>query len=209
LTEGLGQNIRSLKKELEDLVNPINQITGAANAIGSAFSQSFTNAITGATSAKQALADFFKSVGSYFLDMAGQIIAKMVTLAILNTVVKLLPGSGGGGFNPNAPSITGNSLGDFGGGTPFAGAFRANGGPVSANTPYLVGERGPELMVPSTSGMVLSNSETRQQLDNQQSAASTREQLNNQQSAASTREQLTISKPLPCNHWTFGMNQRS
>ncbi len=158
LAEGLSQNIRSLKKELEDLVNPINQITGAANAIGSAFSQSFTNAITGATSAKQALSDFFKSVGSYFLDMAGQIIAKMVTMAILNAVVGLLPGSsGGGGFNPNAPSITGNSLGDFGGGTPFAGAFRANGGPVTANTPYIVGERGRELFIPRQSGVVTNN----------------------------------------------------
>jgi hypothetical protein len=38
--------------------------------------------------------------------------------------------------------------------------------------------------------MVLSNSETRQQLNNQQSAASTREQLNNQQNVASTRQQL-------------------
>jgi tape measure domain-containing protein len=177
--------IQELKKDLEELINPANQVIGAANAIGSAFSQSFTNAITGATSAKQALADFFKSVGSYFLDMAAQIIAKMVTLAILNSVVNLLPG---GGFNPGAPSITGNSLGDFGGGTPFAGAFRANGGPVSANQPYIVGERGPELMVPSTSGMVLSNSETREQLNRQQALASTREQ----QATANTMQPLDI-----------------
>jgi tape measure domain-containing protein len=157
LTEGLSQNIRGLKKELEDLVNPINQITGAANAIGSAFSQSFTNAITGATSAKQALSDFFKSVASYFLDMAGQIIAKMVTIAILNAALGILGGSsgGGGGFNPSAPSITGNSLGDFGGGS--FGGFMANGGPVNANTPYIVGERGPELMVPSGNGTIIPN----------------------------------------------------
>jgi hypothetical protein len=157
LTEGLSQNIRSLKTELEDLVNPINQITGAANAIGSAFSQSFTNAITGATSAKQALSDFFKSVASYFLDMAGQIIAKMVTIAILNAALGILGGSsgGGGGFNPSAPSITGNSLGDFGGGS--FGGFMANGGPVNANTPYIVGERGPELMVPSGNGTIIPN----------------------------------------------------
>jgi tape measure domain-containing protein len=192
LTEGLSQNIRSLKKELEDLVNPINQITGAANAIGSAFSQSFTNAISGSKSAKEALADFFKSVASYFLDMAGQIIAKMVTIAVLDAALGLLGGSsgggGGGGFNPSAPSITGNSLGDFGGGS--FGGFRANGGPVTANKPYIVGERGIEVMVPSTSGRVLSNSETRQQLGSQQAVASTREQLGSQQAVASTREQL-------------------
>jgi tape measure domain-containing protein len=172
LTEGLSQNIRSLKKELEDLVNPINQITGAANAIGSAFSQSFTNAITGATSAKQALSDFFKSVASYFLDMAGQIIAKMVTIAILNTALSLLPGASGpgafnlsgGGSNVGSGSLPGISgpEGLFNGSLPFVGSStnilgRANGGPVSANTPYIVGERGPELMVPSGNGTIIPN----------------------------------------------------
>jgi hypothetical protein len=34
---------------------------------------------------------------------------------------------------------------------------RQHGGPVSAFTPYLVGERGPELFVPSTSGQVVAN----------------------------------------------------
>jgi tape measure domain-containing protein len=71
LTEGLSQNIRSLKKELEDLVNPINQITGAANAIGSAFSQSFTDAISGSKSAKEALADFFQECWQLFLGYGG------------------------------------------------------------------------------------------------------------------------------------------
>lgn len=37
-------------------------------------------------------------------------------------------------------------------------AARANGGPVTQGNPYLVGERGPELFVPSESGNILSNS---------------------------------------------------
>lgn len=36
-------------------------------------------------------------------------------------------------------------------------AGRAMGGPVSANTPYLVGERGPELFVPSLGGRIVPN----------------------------------------------------
>jgi len=32
---------------------------------------------------------------------------------------------------------------------------KAAGGPVSANTPYIVGERRPELFVPSTSGRIV------------------------------------------------------
>lgn len=34
---------------------------------------------------------------------------------------------------------------------------RADGGPVSSNTPYLVGERGPELFVPQSSGAIVPN----------------------------------------------------
>lgn len=88
------------------------------------------------------------------------------------------------------------------GGTGFEALFRADGGPVSANTPYIVGERGPELMIPSTSGMVLSNSETRQQLTQQDSAMrsteATRQQLTQQDSAMrsteATRQQLNTQR---------------
>lgn len=38
-----------------------------------------------------------------------------------------------------------------------AAAARASGGPVSADTPYLVGERGAELFVPNTSGAIVPN----------------------------------------------------
>jgi len=145
LTEGLSQNIRSLKTELEDLVNPINQITGAANAIGSAFSQSFTNAISGSKSAKEALADFFKSVGSYFLDMAAQIIAKMITISILNAITGLLPGGGGGG---------GGSL-NLGGIQSYSGIGAntrlAEGGYVTGPTNALIAEGGePEYVIPES-----------------------------------------------------------
>ena len=35
--------------------------------------------------------------------------------------------------------------------------FKADGGPVSGNSPYIVGERGPELFVPSGSGTIIPN----------------------------------------------------
>ena len=55
-------------------------------------------------------------------------------------------GGGGGGLVPFIPSLGG--LG-----------FRANGGRVSANQPYMVGERGRELFVPTTSGTVVPNNQ--------------------------------------------------
>lgn len=57
--------------------------------------------------------------------------------------------------------LFGNLLGGAGTGAGVIGGFlglsgkRANGGPVAAGRAYLVGERGPEIMVPSSSGTVL------------------------------------------------------
>jgi hypothetical protein len=45
---------------------------------------------------------------------------------------------------------------DLGFGIGIAGA-RANGGPVSGGSSYLVGERGPEIFTPSRSGMISAN----------------------------------------------------
>lgn len=44
----------------------------------------------------------------------------------------------------------------------FNPAGRASGGPVSGNTPYMVGEKGPELFMPSGSGTIIPNNETSQ-----------------------------------------------
>ena len=146
--------------------------------------------VAGTKSAEEAFADFLNTIADQLIQTAATLIAQYIAIGLAKAFAGLSGGSSGLDFNTSAPSITGNTLSDFGGGSPFAGAFRANGGPVTANEPYIVGERGIELMVPSTSGRVLSNSETRQQLGSQQSAASTREQLDRQQAVASTREQL-------------------
>jgi hypothetical protein len=88
-----------VRGELNTLTDPINAITTAAAGIGDAFSTSFKGIISGSMTAKEALASFFTSVADMFLDMAAQIIAKMIQMAILNTIVGLLPGAGGaGGF---------------------------------------------------------------------------------------------------------------
>lgn len=43
---------------------------------------------------------------------------------------------------------------------PWGSLFRADGGPVYAGRPYIVGERGPEVFVPGASGNVISNSQS-------------------------------------------------
>ena len=56
-------------------------------------------------------------------------------------------------------SLFGGFIGQGGFLGALAGALipRAMGGPVSAGTPYLVGERGPEMFVPGTSGNIVPN----------------------------------------------------
>lgn len=76
-----------------------------------------------------------------------QIVAEMATSGFKNLLSGLaglaFPGGGGG---------LGGVLGAIFGG------FRAAGGPVSAGRAYMVGEKGPELMVPSSPGRIVPNS---------------------------------------------------
>jgi len=150
----------------------------------------------------------FANIGKAFIDMATQMMAQKAFMFILQAL-----GGGGksglGSVNAGAETsnLFGNLIGNFGGGS--FGGFMADGGPVNANTPYIVGERGPELMIPSTSGTVLSNSDTRQQLTQQDSAMrsteATRQQLNTQRNTMitnSTREtermtEMMLSNPDP------------
>jgi phage-related minor tail protein len=77
--------------ELKKLTEPLATLTSAAEAMGTAFSNSFAGIVNGSMSAQQSLASFFTNIANYFLDMASKIIAKWVEMAILNTVLKLLP----------------------------------------------------------------------------------------------------------------------
>ena len=147
-----------VRGELNTLTDPINAITTAAAGIGDAFSTSFKGIISGSMTAKEALANFFTSVADMFLDMAAQIIAKMITMAILNAVLGVLPGGNAAaalGSNPNVGAYSGTGIEGITMGT-FGGA-RAAGGPVASGQAYMVGERGPELFVPGRSGTIVAN----------------------------------------------------
>jgi hypothetical protein len=158
------EEITKVQGELNTLVDPVNQVTKAAEGIGTAFSNSFKGIIDGSMTAKEALASFFTSVADMFLDMAAQIIAKWIQMTILNTVLQLFPGgsmAGGGGLSSGFSAGTASAIPTDAGG--WAQSFatvlpgRANGGPVSSGQTYMVGERGPELFVPGRSGTIVAN----------------------------------------------------
>ncbi|MBB4641729.1 tail tape measure protein [Rhizorhapis suberifaciens] len=74
--------------------------------------------------------------------------AEIAQSAISSGIGSLFGGGGGGGLIGSAGTILSAALGLPGG---------ATGGPVSPGRAYMVGERGPELFVPTASGQVMPN----------------------------------------------------
>lgn len=142
------QQIGGLSDELTKLIDVGTQVTQIAENIGTSFANSFKGLVSGAMTAQEALSSFFQSVADRFLDMAAQIIAKWIEMTILNSVLNLFPG--GSAVSKGTTDVLAN----------FNAAvlqYRASGGPVSAGSPYMVGERGPELFVPNRSGTIVPN----------------------------------------------------
>ena len=128
--ERIRDQIAVIQGGLNDLLDPTNRIIELSTTIGDAFSESFKGIIDGSMSAREALANLFQRTADHFLDMAVEIIAAQVKMQALKI-----------------------GLNFFGGGIPGL----AKGGPVSEGSPYMVGEKGPELFVPNTSGTIIPN----------------------------------------------------
>lgn len=89
----------------------------------------------------------FKSIGSLWANTVKRMVAEAAA-AKLNTYL-----FGSGVFS--GEGVLGGLFSGFG--SLLGIGKRADGGPVSAGSPYLVGERGPELIVPSSAGTVIPN----------------------------------------------------
>ncbi len=86
-------------------------------------------------------------------------VALSVLAEIANSAVRSALGggdSGGGGQGGGLLALGLSALGSIFGGAPG----RATGGPVSPGRAYMVGERGPELFVPTSSGAVVAPSQS-------------------------------------------------
>ena len=110
----------------------------------------------GTKTAEQAFADFLRSIASMLADAAKQIIATYIAIGIARMFAGV-PGSGGKAINTDSLNQI-QSYSGVGANTDVSGFLpRANGGPVGAGQPYLVGERGPELFVPGAQGNIVPN----------------------------------------------------
>lgn len=96
------------------------------------------------TSGFMAMVDGTKTAKDAFRDMAKAIIAELYKVLVVQQLVGSVKAGTG-------------LAGAIGGALGFSGA-RASGGQVTANKAYLVGERGPEMLVPSRNAHVIPNS---------------------------------------------------
>jgi hypothetical protein len=112
--------------------------------------------ISGSMTAKEALGSFFKSAWPImFLDMAAQIIAKMIQMFILQQALKIFGGALGGGFGEGGAGFGGSnafSSFDAGGAAAFGmPSLMAQGGFVTGPTSAIIGEGGEsEYVIPSS-----------------------------------------------------------
>jgi hypothetical protein len=145
LMERLGILDQLEKKQLQQ--NQLMQQYGSivTNELSTAMSGAVTAVVNGTGTVQEAFATMFQNIGQAFLDMATRMIAQALIMKVLGI---LMPGS-------NTAAVA-DPLANFNAG---ALQYRAAGGPVTGGSPYIVGERGPELFVPGRSGSIVANNQ--------------------------------------------------
>jgi hypothetical protein len=90
-----------------------------------------------------------QSMGDKFSELLRRMAADIAAAQIMQTLFGEQVGSGTGLVGQAATALGG-----------FFGGARANGGPVNSGSAFLVGERGPEVFVPGTSGTIMNARDT-------------------------------------------------
>jgi TP901 family phage tail tape measure protein len=153
--DGLQAITAYLEKQYE-LNTAIQQQNALAESVSSTLGQGMTavfdSLIKGSDNWGASLQQIASSV---LVDIANQLIRIYVIEQAVSAIKSFLSP-----FNPSTPlGAGGGMVGKFGTFGPNYGIaqHRAIGGPVSAGTPYMVGERGPELFMPSRGGSIIPN----------------------------------------------------
>ncbi len=123
----------------------LNQHAERFGGIYNSFSSGLTDTFSLLIEGTDAWASSLQNIASNVLR---SIANELLRVFVINQAISALQGV----FAPKAPGI--DRLASF---NVAAAQYRAGGGPVSAGSPYIVGERGPELFMPRTSGSIYPN----------------------------------------------------
>ena len=116
---------------------------------------------SGVVDAIQGAIDGTKSLGEVAASVLNNIANKLLDIAVNMSLFGAMSGTGTGGgllgglFKSGGGGGLGSVASNIAQYAPLEGL--ALGGPVSAGTPYMVGERGPELFMPSRGGSIIPN----------------------------------------------------
>jgi hypothetical protein len=172
LTEALEAQIEVLERTGETAQKTGEQTKTFAEQINTAIQQQgeslANNLARSLAQGKFALNDFKSFFNRILEDIATMIIQKRITQPLVDSILGSLGGTtggggiggflgslGGGGGLGNMFSSVSSGIGSFFSG--IGGFFGlANGGIARGGRPYLVGERGPEMFMPNTTGRVIS-----------------------------------------------------
>lgn len=167
-TETTKENTKENEKAAKSVADKAKTISETLedniNGLASSMSSTLTDAFLGIKSGFEALEDIALSVVKTIVNtLTQEFLVKPLLKEIAAAIGGAFGGAGGGG---GLGSLFG-ALGAIPGLGPFAAlaglgiaiGSRANGGPVTGNRPFLVGEKGPELFVPKNNGQVLANDE--------------------------------------------------
>tara|TARA_B100001248_G_scaffold52638_1_gene34383 strand:+ start:6083 stop:9073 length:2991 start_codon:yes stop_codon:yes gene_type:complete len=172
LTEALEAQIEVLERTGETAQKTGEQTKTFAEQINTAIQQQgeslANNLARSLAQGKFALNDFKSFFNRILEDIATMIIQKRITQPLVDSILGSLGGTtggggiggflgslGGGGGMGNMFSSVSSGIGSFFSG--IGGFFGlANGGIARGGRPYLVGERGPEMFMPNTTGRVIS-----------------------------------------------------
>jgi len=138
-------------KQLKDILMITEQIKNESSKNEEIFERMSSSVAGAFSSAIDAVTDSTKTLGDALGDIGRKLLATIGNMLIMYGIAQALGALGGGAGNPQG--IFSFLARGFG--------FRANGGPVSAGSPYVVGEHGPELFVPGSSGSIVSNDNLR------------------------------------------------
>jgi hypothetical protein len=140
------------EKLTENILKPLEEIKDMADTMGQAFSNGIKGMITGAMSFKQVMSNVIDAVISKLFEM---FVVQQITGFIAGAITSAFGFKPGGAAAKSMTSTSGFTAGLSGAIRPLTA--RAIGGPVQSGQPYMVGERGPEMFVPSRSGSIVPN----------------------------------------------------
>lgn len=156
--KGLEEKQKDVKKSTEelsglfiDMASIIEGVKETVNEAGESISDAFGKAIASGENLGESLKNIFKSAVAEIISL---IFHLTVMKPLLDEINRKLDDTNAKQKNVREDQLLNATISAFTGGF---GGFMANGGQVTPNTPYMVGEKGAEMFVPHSSGTIVPN----------------------------------------------------